>query len=81
MLGLGQRRCPAARQRRGEELVRDLDQDSRAVAGVVLAAAGAAMVQVDQRGQAVADELVRFPPLQVDDEADAAAIVLVGAGS
>ena len=49
----------------------------RAVAGVVLAAAGAAMVQVVERRQAVADELVRFPPLQVDDEADAAAIVLV----
>ena len=55
----------------------DLDQDARAVAGVVLAAAGAAVVEVDQRGQAVADELVRLPPLEVDDEADAAAVVLV----
>ena len=55
----------------------DLDQDAGAVAGVVLAAAGAAVVQVDQRRQAVADQLVRLPPLQVDDEADAAAVVLV----
>ena len=55
----------------------DLDQDARAVAGVVLAAAGAPVVQVHQRRQAVADQLVRLPPLQVDDEADAAAVVLV----
>ena len=55
----------------------DLDQDARAVAGVVLAAAGAAVVQVEQRRQAVADQLMRFPPLQVDDEAHAAAIVFV----
>ena len=33
--------------------------------------------EVDQRRQAVADELVRLPPLEVDDEADAAAVVLV----
>ena len=65
---------PAARR---EELVGDLDQDARAVAGVVLAAAGAAVVEVHQRRQAVADELVRLPSLQVDDEADAAAVVLV----
>ena len=48
-----------------------------AVAGVVLAAAGAAVVQVDQGRQAVADQPVRLPPLEVDHEADAAAIVLV----
>ena len=55
----------------------DLDQDARAVAGVVLAAAGAAVVEVDQGREAVADELVRLPPLEVDDEADAAGVVLV----
>ena len=60
-----------------EQLVGDLDQDPRAVAGVVLAAAGAAMVQVHQRRQAVADQLVGFPPLQVDDEPHAATVVLV----
>ena len=64
-------------QRALTELVGNLDQDPRAVAGVVLAAAGAAVVQVAQRRQAVADELVRLAPLEVDDEADAAAVVLV----
>ena len=65
---------PAARD---EELVRDLDQEPGAVARVVLTSAGAAMVQVDERREAIADDLMRLPPLQVDDEADAAAIVLV----
>ena len=48
VLGLGQLdpQRPAAR---GQELVGNLDQDPGAVAGVVLAAAGAAVVQVDQR--------------------------------
>ena len=68
VFGLGQL-DPQRPAPRDEELVGDLDQDAGAVAGVVLAAAGAAVVQVDERRQAVADQLVRFPPLQVDDEA------------
>ena len=73
--GLGQadaeRRAFAA-----EELVRDLDQEAGAVAGVRLAAAGAAMVQVFERGQPVVNDLVRALALEMDDEAHAAAVVL-----
>ena len=57
--------------------MRDLDQEPGAVAGIILASAGTAVVQVEQCREAVADELMRFPPLQVDDEAHAAAIVFV----
>jgi len=60
-----------------EELVRDLDEDAGAVAGIDLAAAGAAVVQVLQGGDAVLHQLVRLLALEVHDEADAAAIVLV----
>ena len=35
------------------------------------------MVEIVKRGQAVADDLVRFPAFQVDDEAHPAAIVFV----
>lgn len=55
----------------------DLDQEARAVAGVIFATAGATMVEVVKRRQAVANDLVRFPAFQIDDEAHAAAIVLV----
>ena len=44
--------------------------------GVGFAAAGAAMVQVDQDGQGVADDLVRFLAFDIDDKAHAAGIVL-----
>ena len=57
--------------------MRDLDQDPGAVAGVGFAAAGAPVVEVDQGRQAVAHDLVRLPPFQVDEEADAAGVVLV----
>src|SRR3989304_1164645 len=60
-----------------EELVRDLDEDAGAVAGIALAAAGAAVVQVLQGGDAVLHQLVRLLALELHDEADAAAIVLV----
>src|SRR5262249_14977793 len=62
----------------GEELVRRLDEDAGAVAGVLLAAAGAAVLQVVEDGQGPAHDGVRPAPLQVDDEADAAGVVLVG---
>ena len=57
--------------------MRNLDQEARAVAGIVLASTRAAMVEIIERGQAVADDLVRFPAFQVDDEAHPAAIVFV----
>ncbi len=60
-----------------KEGVRRLDEDAGAVAGVLLAAAGAAVFQVVQDLQTVADDVVRLPIFQIDDEADAAGVVLV----
>src|SRR5262249_2109946 len=77
VLGLGQRDTQGFTTGL-EEGVGDLDQDPRAVAGVILAAAGPSMVEVDQSGETIADDLMRAPPLEINDEADAAAIVLVG---
>jgi hypothetical protein len=57
--------------------VRDLDQDSGAVAGVVLAAAGTAVIQVHQRLQTIANQLMRLSPLQIDDESHTATVVFV----
>ena len=54
----------------------DLDQDARAVAGVGLAAAGAAVVQVQQDLQRLLDDRVGLPALDVDHEAHAAGVVL-----
>jgi len=60
-----------------EEAVGDLQEDARAVAGVRLAAARAAVEQVDQHLQGLAHDAVRFPALDVDDKPDAARVVLV----
>ena len=43
----------------------------------VLAAAGAAVLEVQQNLNGLADDVVRFAVLQIDDEADAAGIVFV----
>ena len=67
---------PRGLQRSLEELMGDLDQEPRAVAGVVLAAAGTAVIQVHQRRESVADQLMRFPPFQIDDESHTATVVL-----
>ncbi len=60
-----------------EELVRDLDQDAGAVAGFRIAAAGAAVRQVDQDLDALDDDVVGLVAVDVGDEANAAGIVLV----
>src|SRR5450756_2764337 len=60
-----------------EELVRDLDQDASAVAGFRIAAAGAAMGQVDEHLYALDDNVVRFLTFNVGDEANSAGIVLM----
>ncbi len=57
-------------------LVGDLNQDSGAVARIVLASAGASVVHIDERGNPVGDDFVRLPPLDVGNEAYAAGIVL-----
>ena len=60
-----------------EEPVRHLNQDAGAVAGVGFAAAGAAVLEVDEHLQGVPDDGVRTAALRVHDEADAAGVVLV----
>jgi hypothetical protein len=53
-----------------------LDQDARAVAGVGLAAAGAAVLQIDEHLEAALNDGVRTLSLYIDDEADATRVVL-----
>ena len=59
-----------------QEAVRHLEQDAGAVARAFFAAAGAAVVQIDENGQTLLDDVVRTPALDVHDEADAAGVVL-----
>src|SRR5947207_5141803 len=61
----GQRNAEAAALL-AKELVRDLHQDAGAVAGVRLAAAGAAMQKVDQYQQTLSDDRVGLAALDVD---------------
>ena len=60
------------------ELVRHLKQNARAVAGVDLAATGAAMVEVAENLQALLDKRVGPAALHVHDEADTAGVMLEG---
>jgi hypothetical protein len=77
MAGFGQRDAELAALAT-EEGVRHLDQDAGAVAGVLLATAGAAMHEVAQHGQRLRHDLVRAAALHVHHEADAAGVVLGG---
>ena len=63
---------------RAEEAVGDLDQDAGAVAGVGLGARRAAVLEVAERADAHRHDLVAGPALDVDDERDAAGVVLEG---
>ncbi len=56
--------------------MRDLDQDARAVARGRVGADSAAVLEVFENGNGVVDELVGRTRFQIDDEADAARIVL-----
>jgi len=56
--------------------VRNLDGDARAIAGFGIAAASAAMGQVDQDLNAFADDLMLFFAIEVDDKTHPAGIVL-----
>ena len=57
--------------------MRNLQQHARAVTGARIASAGAAMGEVIEHLDALADNVVRARPLDVDDEAYAARVVLV----
>ncbi len=74
--GLGQR---DAQRRAGlaQEFMRDLHEDTSAVAGERVGSGGAAMGQVFEDLQAVLDDLAARPAFEIGDETDAASIVLV----
>src|SRR4029078_6214370 len=61
----------------GQEAVRHLHEDAGAVARVLLAAARAAVLEVEQDLHTLLDDRVRLASMRVHDEADAAAVVLV----
>ncbi len=58
-----------------EEIVRRLDENARAIAGVGLAAASAAMVEIQENLKCLADDRVRLLAFDIDDEADPAGFV------
>ena len=60
-----------------EKGVGNLDQDAGAVAGLRVAARGAAMGEVDQHLEALADNLVALFAADVGDKPHAAGIVLI----
>jgi hypothetical protein len=74
----GRRQVDALRRHLGAVvLVRDLDQDARAVAHQLVGTHRTAVVQVLEDLQPLLDDAVRSHALDVGDEADAAGIVLV----
>ena len=75
---------PGGRQRKAqcrrlacEEFVRDLNQQSGAVAGFRVAAAGAAMCQVDENLNAFFNNVVRLVAFDISHETDTTGIMLV----
>ena len=65
-------RRPIAQQR-----IRHLNEAAGPVADQRVGSDGAAMVEIDQDLQTARDDVVRFSPLDVGDETDAARIMLV----
>ena len=60
-----------------QELVWDLDEDARAVAGVLLGSRRPTVGKMLYGGYSVIDELMGTVALEVRDETDAATVVLV----
>jgi hypothetical protein len=60
-----------------EEAVRDLNQDAGTVPSVRLASTGATMEEVDEDPQGLTDDRVRSLSPDVDDESDAAGVMLM----
>ena len=60
-----------------EKGVGNLEQDAGAVAGMGVASAGAAMLEVDQDVNGVADDVVGLPAVEVGHDAHAARVVLM----
>ncbi len=61
----------------GKEIVRNLDQQPRAVASFRITPTGAAVRQVDQNLNALLNNLVALLPANAGDKAHAASVVLV----
>ena len=61
-----------------EEVMGKLEQQARAVTGVRIASAGAAMLQVDQHTDGIANDGVRFLAAQIRHDTHAARVVLIG---
>src|SRR5204863_5044470 len=59
-----------------QEGVRGLNEDAGPIAGIGLATAGAAMVQIRENLQSLLDDRVRLRPFDVDNKTDAARFVL-----
>ena len=59
-----------------EKSVRHLHQDAGAVAGILLAAASAAVIEIFQYRERLLDDFVRFFAFDINDETDAAGIML-----
>ena len=59
-----------------EKMMRNLEQDSGAVAGVLLESGAAAVLQVDQNGQCVVQNLVMALAVDIGKRADATCIVV-----
>jgi hypothetical protein len=59
-----------------KKLVRNLNEDARAVAGARIGAHGTAVLEIDQDGQSILDDLMGLRAFDVGDEADAARILV-----
>ena len=73
----GRQRDAERRGNLAQKAVRHLDKDAGAVAGRRFAAARATVQEVDEDAQPLLDDGVRPAAFDVDDEADAAGVVLV----
>ena len=71
------REKPKARRFALEKRVGNLDQNSRAIAGLRIAPASAAMRQIDQNLYAFQNDVVRLPALDAGDKPDAASVMLM----
>ena len=58
-----------------QELIGNLDENAGAIAGDRIGADRAAMLEILQDGQCIADQLIGLPRFQVGDEADPAGVV------
>ena len=71
-------RSPSAAADLAQKAIRHLDQNAGAVARVGFAAARAAVLEVDQHLEPARDDRMRLAAGDVDDESDAAGVVLEG---